>query len=288
MNSSDLQNNNRHISSYKEGFSPDVEAGLSRLKGRIGSAAEPQPAKVRRLSRRRLLSVAAAVLLLISAGFVVLFGDGATSFENNTTAPMAVSLPDGTEVLLQQGAELSYGADYNETDRLIDLEGQAYFRVAKNTERPFLVNTSETELRVTGTAFNLRVKGEEMEVDVSEGSVELHRGGDVVAVKAKQCGLVLPGERPVVMTTKNLNRHAWRTGILRFESVLLTEVLEVISNNYGFTVSVTDGCDFPFSGVFSNDDPVAVLETVALSGQGELKIIDEDSKIFSVLLPNCE
>ena len=288
MKSTDLQNNDRHISSYKEGFSPDVEAGLRHLHGRIGTEAKPQQAKVRRMSRSGILSVAAAILLLVSVGFLLLAGDGSTSFDNSSTGPMAVSLPDGTEVLLQQGAGLSYGPDYNETERLVKLNGQAYFEVAKNVDRPFLVNTAETELRVTGTAFNLRVEGEEMEVEVSEGSVELHRRGDVVPVKANQCGLALPGQNAVVMTTKDLNRHAWRTGILRFESVSLTEVLEIISNNYGFSISVTDGCDFPFSGVFSNDDPVSVLETIALSGQGKLETIDDNAKVFNVSLPTCE
>jgi len=255
MNPFDVQNNDQHISSYKEGFSPDVEAALGRLHGRIGSETKVQEAKVRSISRRGLLSVAAAVLLLVSAGFLIFAGDGSTYFENTTNEPMAISLPDGTEVLLQQGAELSYGADYNETDRLIDLEGQAYFEVAKNADRPFLVNTSETELRVTGTAFNLRVEGEELEVEVSEGSIELHRKGEVVPVKANQCGLALPGKTSVVKTAKDLNRHAWRTGILRFQSVSLAEVLEIISNNYGFSVSATDGCDF---------------------------------KVFNVSLPDCE
>lgn len=287
MNLSELQKIDQHISSYKEDFSPNVEAGLRQLHGRISSAANP-PAKVRRLSRRSLLSIAASLLLLISVGFLLLIGDGSTHIENATNKAMAVTLPDGTEVLLQQGAELSYGADYNEVDRLIELEGQAYFQVAKNAQRPFLVNTSETELRVTGTAFNLRVEEEELEVEVSEGSIELHREGEVVPVKANQCGLALPGRASVVMTAKDLNRHAWRTGVLRFESLSILEVVEIISNNYGFSVSVTDGCDFPFSGVFSNGDPVSILETVALYGQGELKVVDEETKVFSVLLPNCE
>lgn len=286
MNRSDLQNNEQHISSYKGSFSPDVEAGLHRLHGRIGSAASPQ-AKVRRISRRGTFSVAAAVLLLLSAGFLIFMGDGSTVLENTTNVPMAITLPDGTEVLLQQGSELSYGADYNETDRLIDLEGQAYFEVVKNADSPFLVNTSETELRVTGTAFNLRVNGEELEVEVSEGSIELHRDGEVVPVKAKQCGLAVPGKVCTVMTAKDLNRHAWRTGILRFDSVPLPDAIKMISNNYNYSIGFPKGCDFPVSGTFSSEDPVSILQTIAVHGQVELEFVDVASGKFA-LVGVCE
>jgi|AntRauTorckE5430_2_1112549.scaffolds.fasta_scaffold24757_1 transmembrane sensor len=281
MNLSDLQNNDQHFSSYKDGFSPDVEAGLSRLHGRIRSEVSPQ-AKARSLSRRGILSVAATVLLLLSAGFMIFTGDGSTILENTTDAPMAITLPDGTAVLLQQGSELSYGTDYNEVDRMVGLAGQAYFEVVKNADRPFLVNSSETELRVTGTAFNLRVNDEELEVEVSEGSIELHRAGEVVSVKAKQCGLAVRGKASIVMTAEDLNRHAWRTGLFRFDSVSFTDVIKMISNNYSYSIDFPKGCDFLVSGTFFSEDPVSVLQTIAVHGQGELEVVDEVLGKFSL------
>lgn len=287
MNSPDLQNNDQHISSYKESFTPDTEAGLSRLRDRIGESPGSQ-AKVRRLSRRSILSIAAVALLLLSAGALIFAGDGTTRVENTTNEPMAMSLPDGTEVLLQQGAEISYGADYNVTDRLIDLDGQAYFEVVKDKDRAFLVNTSKTELRVTGTAFNLRVSGEELEVEVSEGSVELHQGGEVFPVKANHCGHIVPGKPCVVMTAKELNRHAWRTGVLRFTDVPFSDVIKTVSNNYGFIVDYPEGCDFPVSSNFSNNDPVSVLQTIADLGQGELELVDASANSYKFSFSACE
>lgn len=288
MNSSELSDNDQHIASYKEDFTPDVEAGLRRLHGRIEVPAATGGAKVRRLSRRKLFSVAAAVLLLLGVGSAILLGEGTTTLVNDTGKPMAITLPDGTEVLLQQGSELAYAADYNETDRLIDLEGQAYFEVMKDAERPFLVNTKETELRVTGTAFNLRVEGDDLEVEVSEGAIELHRNGKVVPVKAHHCGIAKPGKACKVMAAKELNRHAWRTGIMRFEAVALPDVIKTICNNYGLEVAVTEGCDFPFSGVFSQQDPISILKTIAEFGNGELNAVNEENEVFELSLPDCE
>ncbi|WP_187271150.1 FecR family protein [Neolewinella aurantiaca] len=248
---------------------------MLRLKGRIEAKAVPQPS-VRRLFRPSVLSAAAAVLLLFTVGTLLLVGNGKTTVENFTDEPFAYTLPDGTEVLLQQGSELTFGADYNETDRLIALEGQAYFEVVKDASRPFLVNTSETELRVTGTAFNLRISDEEeLEVEVSEGEVELHQHGKVYPVPANYRGLAFPGKSCVVKAAKDLNRHAWRTGILRFEGVSLADVITTVSNNYGLSVSYPQGCDFPVSGTFSSENPISVLQTIAELGQCSLEARDE-------------
>jgi transmembrane sensor len=285
MNTSDIKGFDQHVSSYKEDFSPDASAALARLHARMGEPTNKTVAVVRPVSKFRWLSAAATVLLLITAGYLVFAGDGVTEILNTTDAPMAVALPDGTKVLLQEGATLSYPVDYNDTDRHIELSGQAFFEVNKDHGRPFLVNTSETELRVTGTAFNLRIDGEELEVEVSEGSVELHREGQVVPVKAGECGLAIPGKKCTLMEAENLNRHAWRTGTLSFDSVSLGLVLKTISNNFGMEITVPTACNFPVTGNFDGKNPVAVLETIAGLDNGRLEKLTADQ--YQLLDMDC-
>lgn len=270
MNASDFNSLNDHASGYKENFTPDTERALARMHARIAVSSSPSSATFRTIYVKRLLAAAAAILLLLTAGYLVFSGDGSAEFLNDTNAPMAFDLPDGTGVLLQQGSVLHYKGDYNVADRHIFLAGQAFFEVAKDKNRPFLVNTAETELRVTGTAFNLRVQNGELEVEVSEGAVELHRNGEVLAVSAMQCGLALPGKKCTLMEAKQLNRHAWRTGVLTFQGTPLGEALKTIRNNYGLEVVVPMGCDFPVSGNFSGQDPVAILQTIAAMDGGQL------------------
>ncbi len=283
MKQPDLPDFDQHLSSYKEDFTPDVSAGLELLRARVEVAKAPiaPQAPVRRLSRRSLLSYAAAILLLLTGGYLALSGDGNTVLFNDTDAPLAKVLPDGTQVLLQQGAELTYGEAFNDTDRHISLAGQAYFEVHKDPTRPFLVNTSETELRVTGTAFNLRVNGDELEVEVSEGAVQLSREDQVIEVKANHCGLSLPGRMCSLMLAENLNRHAWRTGTLRFQGAPLATVVKTVANNYGYTVDVPKNCDFPVSGTFSAEDPVSILHTLAELGGGELQVTNAEKNVFA-------
>lgn len=82
------------------------------------------------------------------------------------------TLPDQTVVELNRGAEIS--VDYSETTRRVVLiRGEAYFTVAKDPSRPFVVNAMGLNVRAVGTAFNVRVGAAAVEVLVTEGKVEL-------------------------------------------------------------------------------------------------------------------
>ena len=279
MNPLDSQEFEDHLRAYRADFEPDVTAGLQRLRQRID---QPQQARVRRLPARRWLSVAAAVLLVLAAGFYLFSGDGSTVLSNTTDQPLAVALPDGTSAVLQQGSVLTYGEDFNGTERRIQLDGQAYFEVAKDRERPFTVGTAETQMRVTGTAFNLRIVGDDLDVEVSEGSVELIRDGEVLPVTKHQCGTARPGKACAMMKAPSLNRHAWRTGKLNFNNTPFNEAVRTIAENYGLVIRGGEDCDFPFTGSFTDKDPAAVLETIVLHGQGELKRTGSSTNVFEV------
>lgn len=269
-------------SSYGKEVNPDVEAALAAVKRRIN--ADDGPAILRQMPpRRRWLGVAATALLLIAAGYFGLVWDSGTVLANDGTTPMQVELPDGTEVTLQEGATLRYAANYNETERRIDLAGQAFFAVNKDKTRPFLVSNAETELRVTGTAFNLRIEGGELEVEVSEGSVELRKGADVVPVKANECGTAVSGKPNVVRPAPHLNRHAWRTGKLYFQDAELAVVLATIEANFGVSATVEGSCTYAVSGTYSADSPVAILRNVARLGGGDVQQVTGEEDTYKIV-----
>lgn len=93
---------------------------------------------------------------------VIAFG-GATSYENHV-------LDDGSIVELNEGAELS--VQYSQDERLVFLHsGEAHFMVAKDVDRPFRVRAQSAVVEATGTAFNVRLEGNGIEVLVTEGKV---------------------------------------------------------------------------------------------------------------------
>ncbi len=267
--------------SYGKEVQPDVEAALKAVKSRI-SASETETVVRSLPTRRRWFGVAAAILLLVTGGYFGLFYNPKVVFANLETEPLPVLLPDGTEVLVQQGATLSYAADFNETERRINLAGQAFFAVAKDKTKPFLVANNTTELRVTGTAFNLRVADDELEVEVSEGSVELKKGQQVVPVKANQCGLSVADQPSKVTPAPYLNRHAWHTGKLYFQNADLQSVLETLRVNFGMVITLEDNCSFEISGTFMADNPASILENVVKLGGGTVADVPEKPNHYVV------
>ncbi len=261
---------------------PDVAGGLRAVRARI-AANEVPAAPVRPLRPRRWYAVAAAAAVLLALAYFT-FLTGSVSILNEGSAPLVAVLPDGTEVLLQRGASLHYDRSFNRTERRVSLQGQAFFQVEPDLDRPFLVANADTELRVTGTAFNLRIDGQEMEVEVSEGSVALQRGSTSTPVKAGECGLAKAGTAFTVLPSPDLNRHAWRTGKLHFVDTPLSEVLQTIRNNFGVSVELSKDCDFPVAGTFRADNPTAVLTAIARLGGGQVTPLTGRTDAFQLTL----
>ncbi|OAV45661.1 FecR family protein [Lewinella sp. 4G2] len=248
---------------YGRDFQPDVEQGLRRLHATLNLDAAPK--RKLRVVSRRWLSIAATFLLVAAAGLYFLL-DQPTVFSNSTAAPLAYNLPDGSSVVLQSGAEISFDDEFAETERRVDLRGQGYFEIEKDATKPFLVSAGGTTLRVTGTAFNLRVTDGEMEVEVSEGSVELTDEEATVKIAAKQCGLAKAGAGPQMMPAPNLNRHAWRTGKLTFEDAPLNVVLATLSNNWDLDIEAPAACDYNISADYAEINVKDILDGVAKLG----------------------
>jgi len=160
--------------SYKSGYQPDVNQGLVRLKGKINNTD-----KVKRFSiQRRVLQMAAAILLLIGFGAgYQLFSTSTSNLQLQATNEIIHTLlPDGSEVSLNKYSQLSFPEKFEEGKRVVQLNGEAFFKVKKDQNQPFIVQTANTEVEVLGTSFNLRAypKEETISLEVEEGKVAFH------------------------------------------------------------------------------------------------------------------
>jgi ferric-dicitrate binding protein FerR (iron transport regulator) len=125
---------------------------------------EPQTAPVVAMSgRRNLLWAAATVLLIASLSFLYWQKEGkvATQSLGNVVATKKgsksqVTLPDGTRVWLNADSRLAYVGDFQGAIREISLTGEAFFDVAKDPKRPFVIHANSIDIKVLGTVFNLR------------------------------------------------------------------------------------------------------------------------------------
>lgn len=187
----------------------DTANALSNLRKKIADRdLRPIPSREIRLRVSTIYKMAAAVLLLISLGIAAwLIKIPAPSDESvafvETSAPKGskslITLPDGTSIWLNADTKLRYSVDYGTKNRNIYLDGEAYFKVAKNKELPFRVNTSGITVTALGTVFNVKAYPEEkvIETTLEEGSVRIDPIIKNAAKKSRLSIMLKPNQKAV-------------------------------------------------------------------------------------------
>lgn len=101
----------------------------------------------------------------------------------NPGSKSKITLPDGSLVWVNSGSKLSYASNFNGKNREVFLNGEAYFEVTKNASKPFVVHTSGIDIRVLGTAFNVKAFDVEptIEATLIHGSIEVLKKDDASA-----------------------------------------------------------------------------------------------------------
>ena len=170
-------------------------------------------------------------------------------------------LPDGTEVTLASGSKLSYS---EKCPRKTQLEGKAYFEVARDEAVPFEITADGAFVRVLGTKFMVDAGSSVKEVYVTEGKVLFARDSDaegVILTKDMQATLAESDAVPVVAMEADVNSIAWQRGSFIFDKTPLKEVLETLSAYYKVSFAVTD-LDKQLSGEFYAEDLDLIISLI--------------------------
>ena len=150
------------------------------------SRADIRPLRQSLLGQRKVWAAAATVLLLLGAGWVFLLTNketklggiyseqtaqaGATNrlveVVNEQAQPRMVSLPDGSSIVLQQHSRISFPSAFDGPKREVYLNGEAFFEIAKDAEKPFFVYANELVTKVLGTSFSIRAYADSATVNV--------------------------------------------------------------------------------------------------------------------------
>lgn len=179
-----------------------------------------------------------------------------------------VVLPDGTKVRLNAESRLSYMPDFGKERRKVNLEGEAYFEVTKNAEKPFVVHTGYLDIEVLGTCFNVYAYDEEdvIEMALVSGKIKI-----VTCSEPSRTVLLSPNEKALfhkssgdisVVNTDNRFETAWLKGDLVFHSVPLREVIEKLSRKYGVNIHLDDPslANDIFTGNFDGEHVTDAME----------------------------
>jgi transmembrane sensor len=214
-------------------------------------------------------AVAACLLVALGVGLLReegLFDDLRSDYVTATGAQRTVTLADGSEVILNTDSALSVAfAPDRRAVRLF--RGEAWFSVTYDVDHPFVVETPEGAVRVTGTQFNVRIAGGQVIVSLVEGEVAL------TSANPQASRLDLVARQQAVMTGAGIAAPtgfdaaavtAWRHGQLVFYQTPLNQVVTQL-NRYreGRIVVASDGLrSLKVSGVFDAKEPDAALSVI--------------------------
>ena len=154
-----------------------------------------------------------------------------------------ITLSDGTRVHLNAETRLTYPVCFSSKERIVQIEGEAYFDVAPDKEHPFIVKTSHTSIRVTGTSFNVRAYADEdtESTTLISGTVRINSGNEEFELVPNQHYTY--NKNTGTNTVANVNTDlytSWESGSFIFLNVPLENVMSYLSKWYGFQYSIED------------------------------------------------
>lgn len=201
-----------------------------------------------------------------------------------------VELSDGTRVWLNANTTFDFPVDFVRQERVVKLRGEAYFEVAKDAKRPFIVETEGTRTRVLGTSFNVKAYPDERyeRTTLLEGSVEITLAEStgtpsprMVLEPGMQARWETGSRSLSVRAVDAEDAIAWRRGEFLFTEEDIQVVLQTLSRWYGVEFVSTDEKleTYTFSGMMSKDDKLGeTLEILTLAGGPAFRI--EGDKVY--------
>ncbi|MDR7130042.1 ferric-dicitrate binding protein FerR (iron transport regulator) [Algoriphagus sp. 4150] len=191
--------------------------------------------------KKYLIGIAASVLIFV-AGYTAY---QEYSFEpeipilhrsTNSSQRAKVLLPDGTRVHLNVNSRLSFPEFFDTDRRVVELEGEAFFEVEKNPNKPFIVRTENLTTTVLGTSFNmLAMDGAAPTVTVTTGKVQVTpvntNQGEVILLPDQQA-VLLPSLELEVSRVNSQAVSAWRSNEVKFDLLPFDEVVALLAQSY--------------------------------------------------------
>jgi len=150
-----------------------------------------------------------------------------------------LTLADGTNVWLNAASSIKYPTAFTGNERRVEITGEAYFEVAHNKDKPFLVTTNGQTVEVLGTHFNINAYDDEIGVKTTllEGSVKVNKNGKTAMIKPGQQAIVLDNEQSIEIKEADTEQAiAWKNGFFDFKDANIQDIMRQLSRWYDVDV----------------------------------------------------
>jgi len=275
-------------SSQSESIDVDMDLAWENIGSHIGASdiqtELPRIKTALHLSINQFMKYA-AILLVVAGVSYLLFNDKGenTPLAETNESPVEevniihtvalkdkldVQTPDGSEVSLRKKGKLSYPEKFEGSERVVELEGEAFFTVVRDEEMAYVIRVQGATIEVLGTSFLVKETDDLVEVMVKSGNVKLYPTSDekaAVIINKGEHGIynVLNG----TVTKKDLeslNYASWHNNVLKFNGANMSSVVKDLENHYGVKIQLanSDISRCALTGQFKNRSISEVLDNI--------------------------
>jgi len=266
------------------GSNVDVNKAWERFQNRISEQLEP--AKILK-PRFSWLRVAATIILIAGLG-VTLF-----MLINKNTEPKEMvaqtgqnvlidTLSDGSVITLNKRSTVTYPSKFKGNTRAIALKGEAFFNVAPDKKKPFIISVNDVQVTVVGTSFNIKSENGNTEVVVETGIVRVTRAGKTVELNAGE-KIVMDANDSNTIKEKVTDKlyNYYRSKVFVCDDTPLWKLVQVINEAYDVNIIIgrKELRDGKLNTTFNNESLDQILEVIRLSFD-DITITKKDGQII--------
>ncbi len=284
----------------------NLERGLDKLKNKI-TIYEPSFSWENKTTpkfshHKNILKIAASIILFATVLFYLV------NFFNNTPQQRytlneksthagqksILTLFDGTKIVLNANSKLKYPTRFGKTSRDVYLEGEAYFEVVHNLEKPFIVHTNRISTLVLGTKFNVSAFPDEEDISISlvEGKVSVfnkteNENVSQVQLKPHQQFVYNKKEHEEKVRRFNIVKVVgWKDNSFVFENEPLTKVFKKLERAFGVEFDIilkNNRKDYRIKANIKNESFWGVVETIKYTTGLDYKVVNNNNEIEKVI-----
>lgn len=198
------------------------------------------------LRRRLYVAAAAAIAVLVAGSWLFLLNNqwpGSNmqqlTADNNV---LSDTLPDGSIVTLNKNAHVRYAKTFlTNATREVELDGEAFFDIAQDRNKPFIINAGDVSIRVTGTSFNVKSNKKATEVIVETGSVQVTYNRQTVQLVKKEKATVTTNNKQLNKLEDNSELYTYyRTGQFICKKTPLYELVDILNEAYNANITISN------------------------------------------------
>lgn len=200
-------------------------------------------------------------------------------------------LSDGTLVWLNFGSSFTFPQEFKSTSNLreVKMKGEAYFEVAENKQKPFVVNTSDFKVKVLGTRFNVSSYNNNInsKVTLIEGKVQVLnflQKKDIITLSPNQQLVIEKNSKEFFKNkVKATDYNLWIDNVLVVDGLSFLELTKKLERKYNVTITneIEELWDNIYKGEFRDESLIETIETIALSSKFQYEIKGNNVRIYN-------